>query len=294
MQPCSSQISGLIAHTLSDQPAPPLQLQLPPSYCRQSVVLPANLVGLPTYFTEGRFAGRTLRAELEEIQRPEYGRRFGAIDKRVLDDAPVVLLRLFELLDAGTVAEREVGIQITEYADLPLAGMLCMAELFAVPDENLCHRAPTTQYATQDIPIGTTPHHRIPALDTNCSSIHESSNRTQSLFGAKFAEPLAVAFAGGQKHIIFAFHDLAVQLEGLFRLRYRFFDIFSTLGETTTVLAECYGQSFRIYSAKAAPALKESSTLTKRLANYGVRVNVRKTPRPRRRDRNGAMDETSE
>ncbi|KAJ7164420.1 hypothetical protein C8R46DRAFT_312086 [Mycena filopes] len=217
MEPFSSQIPGIVAHP--DQLSAPLQLELPSGDHPQSAVLPANLVGLSNYFTEGRFAGRTLRAELEEIQRPEYGRRFGAIDKRVLDDPPVVLLRLFELLDAGTVGEREVEISVND--DLPIAGMLCMAELFEAPDQNLFHGAPATQYPTQDMcyPMGTTSHHVIPALDTNSCSIPGGSNRTQSLFGAKFAEPLAVALGGGRKHILFAFNDLAVQLEGFFRLR---------------------------------------------------------------------------
>ncbi|KAJ7765335.1 velvet factor-domain-containing protein [Mycena metata] len=237
----------------SELMAPPLQLQFQHTYYHQSVRLPTNIIGLANYFTEGRFAGQTLRAELREIQRPEYGRRFGAVDKRVLDDPPVVLLRFFEILDAGTAQEREMEIQT--YHDILLAGLMCMAELFELPENLGFYHAP----------------------DNGCL------NRTPWLFGAKFVEPYAIkSDETGQKHLLFTFSDLAVQLEGHFLLRYRFFDIFSN---PSRILAECHGEPFRMYSSKKAPSLKESTTLTKRLGTQGVPVKIRKRRRAPRKNK---------
>ncbi|KAJ7160215.1 hypothetical protein C8R46DRAFT_364877 [Mycena filopes] len=138
----------------------------------------------------------------------------------------VVLLRLFELVDGATVGEREVT-----YDHLPIAGLLCMAELLEVANENRSHRPQATRYAAtaqhMRYPKDAKsyhgiPHHGIPAVTDDCSSMPESSNRTQWLFGAKFTEPRVINFGrGGQKYLLFTFNDLAVRLEGLFRLRDR-------------------------------------------------------------------------
>ncbi|KAJ7185206.1 velvet factor-domain-containing protein [Mycena filopes] len=273
MEPLPSSVSAAVPH--SELMAPPVQLQTQQKYH-------ATPVGVPNYFQ--RLAGQTLRAELQEIQRPEFGRRFGAVDKRPLDAPPVVLLRLFQVVDVGTDEDREVEIQT--YDDISLAGLICMAELFEVAGNRLSY-PPTVKYSTtaQDTsyPAGPPPYPESPALKTH-DPISERLNRTNWLFGAKFIEPHAVGFGvNNQKHVLFTFSDLAVRLEGNFVLRYRLFDIFSA---SSKALAECYGQPFKMYSSKDAPPLKKSSMLTKRLSNYGVPVKVRKQPRLPRKNRN--------
>jgi len=72
----------------------------------------------PTYndpttftFTAGQFVGRTLRVELEELQKAESGRKYAKVDRRPLDPPPAVLLRLFEPGDSqngGYEYEREL------------------------------------------------------------------------------------------------------------------------------------------------------------------------------------------
>jgi len=42
-------------------------------------------IGLPVHFVTGQFAGQTIRAELEELQKADLGRKFGSIDRRPLD-----------------------------------------------------------------------------------------------------------------------------------------------------------------------------------------------------------------
>ncbi|KAF8639144.1 hypothetical protein AX17_001634 [Amanita inopinata Kibby_2008] len=114
--------------------------------------------------------------------------------------------------------------------------------------------------------------------------ITESSKMTQALVGATFVQPAAVDFQG-RKSLMFVFADLAVKTEGRFILRYRVFDIFSRpIGHPERVIqAECYGGVFRVYSTKEFPGLQASTELTKQLARWGVRLNIRETERKRRR-----------
>jgi len=117
--------------------------------------------------------------------------------------------------------------------------------------------------------------------------ITESSKQTQALVGATFVQPALVDYQG-TKSIVFVFADLAVKIEGMFILRYRVFDIFSRPYNQTNdlaITAECYGDMFRVYSTKEFPGLQASTELTKHLARWGVRLNIRETER-RRRKRN--------
>ncbi|KAJ3507404.1 hypothetical protein NLJ89_g6322 [Agrocybe chaxingu] len=80
--------------------------------------------------------------------------------------------------------------------------------------------------------------------------------------------------------------DLAVKIEGTFILRYRMFDIFSrpfTQQNELAITAETYGGPFRVYSTKEFPGLAASTELTKHLARWGVRLNIRETERRRRK-----------
>ncbi|KAF7360748.1 Velvet domain-containing protein [Mycena venus] len=287
----------------SETTAPSLQLQLG-EHSQHHCPSAANLMGLPRRFDEGRFSGQTLRAELHEIQRPKYGRRFGTVDRRALDDPPVVLLRLFHVYNAGTNKQWEQEVQ--NYDDIPLTGLICMADLFEFP------RSIRPPFNLQP-PLSTNSNpnpYSIGTLSSNMASdrqypihgaesrlppdtlvlidgypITESSRRTASLFGTKFVEPHRIGWTGNnQKQILFTFSDLAVRLEGYFILRYRFFDIFADPHTASSpMLAECYGGPFKIYSSKEAPALKESTMLTKLLANHGVPVKVRQKARSPRK-----------
>ncbi|KAF4607905.1 hypothetical protein EYR40_000241 [Pleurotus pulmonarius] len=90
--------------------------------------------------------------------------------------------------------------------------------------------------------------------------------------------------------IITALCDLAVKVEGTFILRYRVFDLFSrpTDSDQLAIQAECYGRQFKVYSTKEFPGLQASTNLTKHLARWGVRLNIRETERKR-----GKKDNTS-
>ncbi|PCH37377.1 hypothetical protein WOLCODRAFT_109782 [Wolfiporia cocos MD-104 SS10] len=89
-------------------------------------------IGGPVAFREGQYEGRTLRAELEELQKANLGRKYARKDRRPLDPPPVVQFRLFEVLDAGTEHEHEREVDCHE--DLNGFGAICYVDLYPVPD----------------------------------------------------------------------------------------------------------------------------------------------------------------
>ncbi|KAI0077987.1 hypothetical protein K474DRAFT_986496 [Panus rudis PR-1116 ss-1] len=85
-------------------------------------------------FTSGFLAGRTVRAELVELQKADMARKFAIRDRRPLDPPPILQLNLFEILNPGTPSETEREFRELEEASL---GMVCQADLFRLdpPDE---------------------------------------------------------------------------------------------------------------------------------------------------------------
>ncbi|KAF8186373.1 velvet factor [Pholiota molesta] len=250
--------------------------------------------------------------ELHEIQKADLGRKYAKVDRRPLDPPPVILLKIYEVHDAGT--DRESETEMT-YDDTQLLGLLCTVDLFPVPSPDILPSQPSRRTAKKtpaSAPSNRTTFHTSPSPTSSSSGygqdiihyryqpsttepsgphvhgqgttdiihhldgfpITESSKQTQALVGATF----------GKKAIVFVFADLAVKIEGTFILRYRVFDIFARhYTQELTITAEVYGGTFRVYSTKEFPGLAASTELTKLLARWGVRLNIRETERRRRR-----------
>ncbi|KAI9458516.1 velvet factor-domain-containing protein [Boletus coccyginus] len=279
-------------------------------------------INIPIHFASGSFAGQTIRAELTEVQKADLGRKYARVDRRPLDPPPVVLLKLYRVLNHGTDAQYEREIE--DYSEVDTLGLLCNVDLFPVPTAGRDPSAPTQG---QDHHQAHTPRHQPPEPShaplyhphSNLASIQlppltlptrpavpqttqqpstsnqcityfwdqpitEDMNCTTALSGATFIQPAVIEYRGG-KALVFPFADLAVKTEGQFFLRYRYFDIFSrTSGHgDLAIQAECYGGPFRIYSTKEFPGLRPSTELTKQLARWGVRLNTRETERKRKR-----------
>lgn len=131
----------------------------------------------------------------------------------------------------------------------------------------------------------------LPPIDTGTLPLPtESDKLTRCLFGEYYSHAASILDLSGRAAIYFVFSDLSVKLEGLFRPRYRFFDLFSRCewSADVPVLAECWGGVFAVYSTKEFPGLKASSELTKHLNRWGIRVNIRETERKRRAPGGGA------
>ncbi|KZP21308.1 hypothetical protein FIBSPDRAFT_919604 [Athelia psychrophila] len=110
--------------------------------------------------------------------------------------------------------------------------------------------------------------------------IIENSKCTNALVGQTFVQSYKVKYKG-RMVLMFVFADLAIKIEGVFILRYRAFDIFSKKynDNELAIQSECYGGAFRVYSTKDFPGLQASTELTKDLARWGVRLNIRESER---------------
>ncbi|KAH9914102.1 velvet factor-domain-containing protein [Fomitopsis serialis] len=93
-----------------------------------------SLAGSPVRFVGGQFAGRTLRAVLNELQKADLGRKYARKDRRPLDPPPVVQFQLFEVSNAGTPSQTEQEFE--DYDAIKSFGVLCHVDLFPVPDQD--------------------------------------------------------------------------------------------------------------------------------------------------------------
>lgn len=89
-------------------------------------------IGAPQSVISGQFEGKTVRAELQELQKAELGRKYARVDRRPLDPPPVVLLRIFQnkATSAGMQFERELPCE-----EIRNLGIMCTVDLFPVPEQ---------------------------------------------------------------------------------------------------------------------------------------------------------------
>lgn len=101
----------------------------------------ADMIGHPIHFLTGQFAGQTIRAELDEIQKADLGRKYARVDRRPLDPPPVVRLRYFDIREDDVDQER--GTEIKNYDEIQTIGLMSTVDLFPVPNESWTSRSPT-------------------------------------------------------------------------------------------------------------------------------------------------------
>ncbi|TFK82176.1 hypothetical protein K466DRAFT_311404 [Polyporus arcularius HHB13444] len=289
-----------------------------------------SAAGGPITFTHGPFAGKTVRTSAAEIQKADAGRKFARKDKRPLDPPPVVQVRFFEVVHAGT--PRQYEQEILDFDDTLTLGLVCQVDLFPVAVEaNPCgstrERAmphifagsPFTDTTSGVLPVplllpappGTSsPHVSVPGwMNSDIVAyygnypIRESTNSTGILAGARIANSMMLCH-NNRGVLAFVFSDLAVQQEGTFALRYCIANVCSKTTEDrglsyrTPVLATCFGGVFRIWSTKTFPGLSGSTTLTKRLSLLGASVNIRsedhKIGKGRKRQKTGRSESSAD
>ncbi|KAH9931954.1 velvet factor-domain-containing protein [Fomitopsis serialis] len=90
-----------------------------------------TLIGQPVLFTAGPYAGRVIRADLVELQKADLGRKCGIRDRRPVDPPPVLRLRLYEVSDVDTAAQREE--ELVHLSEVDTHGFICHVDLFPNP-----------------------------------------------------------------------------------------------------------------------------------------------------------------
>ncbi|KAH9931918.1 velvet factor [Fomitopsis serialis] len=203
-------------------------------------------------FLSGPLAGRTIRVQLDELQKADLGRKCAVKDRRPLDPPPVVRLRLFELDNVGTMQETEH--ELTNLSEPMALGFVCFVDLFPFPGGN--DAEPSSDQIVAYI-------EGAPITHGTCC--------TTAFVGTTFVSVSSFNIRG-ESILLGVFPDLAVNVTGKFLTRYR---VVSTLHATfehsrRAVLAECWGGPVVIYPANMFPGLQESTDLTKVLETVSV------------------------
>ncbi|KAG9103722.1 hypothetical protein FRC06_008579 [Ceratobasidium sp. 370] len=256
-------------------------------------------IGKPIHYVSGPFAGRTIRSELSEYQKPDLGRKFAKRDRRPVDPPPVVRLRMFETKGEGTINAREEEL----HADsIDVSGLVAHVDLFPVNPPDKMHYAPAVEESSANPTATSGSHpgsHQITQTtgsqwpDDRVIEVDETASLTASVFGSSFVHAVQVLDMSGEQVILFVFADLSVKMEGHFVYRYRSFDLFGRVAgsEDIPIAAELFSGVFVIYSTKEFPGLQASTPLTKHLGRWGVRVNLRETSRRRKGKKGGDDDD---
>ncbi|KAJ4470108.1 velvet factor-domain-containing protein [Lentinula aciculospora] len=211
---------------------------------------------------QGQRVSKSVRAELHELQHAVLGQIYDEVYRRPLDPPPIVMLRLFELVPTSRYDLQEK--EISSYENIEILGMLCAVEL--VPNQ-----VPTHGKGDMDANSPSTYHSPTPissqgsstSNDTSVSESEIARLTAEILIGSKVAQSSLIKI-DGQKSLLFVFPDLAVKNQGLFKLRYKFFDLFSAVpGRAINIESECTGGAFCVYTSKDFPGLQKSTELTK-------------------------------
>ncbi|EIN14552.1 hypothetical protein PUNSTDRAFT_140817 [Punctularia strigosozonata HHB-11173 SS5] len=125
------QTPGPRLHTHEPAPVHRLPASSRPVNFSWALVMYTSRIGLPTSFAHGPFAGLTVRAELEELQQADLGRKYAVKDRRPLDPPPILKLYLYEVRHCDTARETEHELEYTHQS----SGHICHVDLFPVPTD---------------------------------------------------------------------------------------------------------------------------------------------------------------
>ncbi|KAJ3915569.1 velvet factor-domain-containing protein [Lentinula edodes] len=159
----------------------------------------------------------------------------------------------------SSVSQSEIASSDSEQPNLLSVGMI---ELHTNSQNDSNHYMPTNVQDSSLPESPSVPESQIARITANV------------LVGTRIVRPHLIEL-DGQKHLVFVFSDLSVRSLGLFRLRYKFFDLFSAIpGNTDTIIqAECIGGIFRVLSPKDYPGPRPPTSLTNTLSAQGIFFN---------------------
>ncbi|QSZ28619.1 hypothetical protein DSL72_003118 [Monilinia vaccinii-corymbosi] len=149
-----------------------------------------------------------------------------------------------------------------------------------VPSQNSQDPYPSRPYTPQDLGMG-----RIPMSQTN----PPQGMFTRNLIGSLSASAFRLTDPDDRIGIWFVLQDLSVRTEGDFRLRFSFVNVGAPSAPQNSansscsvntgkapVLASCFSDVFKVFSAKKFPGVVESTPLSKCFATQGIKIPIRK------------------
>lgn len=110
---------------------------------------------------------------------------------------------------------------------------------------------------------------------------------SRNLIGSLSATSFKLTDTNGKTGLWFIFQDLSIRTEGIFRLKFTYFDLMcqrsplapatgEPLVEYSPLLASVYSQPFQVWSAKKFPGVRATTDLSQTFADQGIKIPVRK------------------
>ncbi|ORY82478.1 velvet factor-domain-containing protein, partial [Protomyces lactucae-debilis] len=108
----------------------------------------------------------------------------------------------------------------------------------------------------------------------------QTGTTTRNLIGAVVASAFKLQDTEDNLGIWFVLSDLSVRTEGVFRLKFSFFNLTADQENlldqgSSAVICTGFSEPFTVYSAKKFPGMIESTELSRRFAAQGVKLAVR-------------------
>ncbi|GAB7359473.1 hypothetical protein MBLNU230_g6119t1 [Neophaeotheca triangularis] len=114
---------------------------------------------------------------------------------------------------------------------------------------------------------------------------HSAAMFSRNLIGSLTVNASKLDDTRDQPGFWFVLQDLSVRTEGWFRLKMNFIDVGTGINPSSNgglnkgkarVLASCFSDKFQVFSAKKFPGVIESTPLSKKFAQQGIKIPIRR------------------
>ncbi|KAI8096438.1 velvet factor-domain-containing protein [Halteromyces radiatus] len=207
---------------------------------------------------------RNRKYQLIIMEQPQQCRMsgFGEKDRRPIDPAPIIQLMIYD--------ENDQPIDLKECP-------LCVLHASLWSKDHL-EPLDTVQTVRQNLSFPSSS-----TLISSSSCFTASSNQVRAMTGSLSSSPSLLRNQEQELGIYFSFPDLSVRVANTYSLRFDLV-ILSDSCQTATSVAYIYSNPFIVYSTKDFPGVKESSELAKTLSKQGLKVSVKHSIRPKKKD----------
>ena len=167
----------------------------------------------------------------------------------------------------------------------------------------------TNTYNGQQPPLPTHPqqngygHSMYSDMDSRINGQNHQgvTNCTRTLLGSLWNSAFKLKDVQDRMGLWFVFQDLSIRIEDIFRLKFTFYELDkikevegaqreSKLKDYSPMLALSWSKPFKVYSAKKFPGVIKGTPLSRKFADQGIKISIRKDTKNGKRRRDGEDD----
>ncbi|CAD6908616.1 unnamed protein product [Tilletia caries] len=206
------------------------------------------------------------RGEPRVAEQPARGRLSGFTtrDRRMINPTPIVSLQVFDRngeLDVGSLPNEKIHSREANLTDPRTTSMRPFVSLHPLVVASTFHSAMSAPHFLVQVTI-----QAVDGTDRALVLNPANGRAYRMMEGVPLQNGTYVA---EDRTTYFAFPDLSVRLAGRFHL------LFSLTSTADAAIASATSQEFEVFSPRRFPGVLNSSSLTRRLAERGVKVHLR-------------------